>query len=434
MISGDQTINVFGQPAARKGDMVTCPQCKGTFPIVEGAMACGSDRLLALEGMRTACGAVLIASQQFWTELCAVGSGSGSDSASTSATPEEEPNKRLVPGKAQVSFYIQDMRRPIGIGRLAHELLADRKPEHVRRFIKLNSHLGRYAQFGSIVMVSSDYDQEIYAAESRKLMREVQEVESLRAKLSATNVQTLVDNWDLLAYAVVQEGDSVVGSAALFFKQQRLEITRVLSQLESSAQDSLKRSGSLNDAQFRAERAKLLAQLDIKFNRMVMARAGVPDQVKLSAALNLSSKSVTNIWRKGGSPIYISRQRQIVEWFGKYERVGTNLGLAFVSTKAGVEIYDVCSDDASTRKECVVTAGAEVSGVAGGLLGGAAGAAGGIAICAYLAPAGGVPALVCAAGVVGAALLGGELGSNAGKYGGGNITRSGYEIIEGLAH
>ncbi|VFR16995.1 hypothetical protein AMP9_0510 [plant metagenome] len=62
--------------------------------------------------MRTACGAVLIASQQFWTELCAVGSGSESDSASTFATQEEEPNKRIVPGKTQVSFYIQDMRRP----------------------------------------------------------------------------------------------------------------------------------------------------------------------------------------------------------------------------------------------------------------------------------------------------------------------------------
>lgn len=393
-------------------------------------MACGSDRLLALEGMRTACGAVLIASQQFWTELCAVGSGSGSDSASTSATPEEEPNKRLVPGKAQVSFYIQDMRRPIGIGRLAHELLADRKPEHVRRFIKLNSHLGRYAQFGSIVMVSSDYDQEIYAAESRKLMREVQEVESLRAKLSANHAETLADNWDLLAYAIAQQSDNVVGGAGILFKQQGQDIKNALSRLEASAQAALARGGSLNDAQFRAERAKALADIDTKFKRMLMDRAGIPDQIKLSAALDLSSKSVTHIWRTGGTPVYVSRHRQIVNWFTKYERIGAKLGLAFTTTKAGVEIYAVCGDEDRSRKDCVVTAGGEVAGVAVGVGSGAATSLGGLMLCAYLLPAGGVPGLVCAAGVVGLSIGAGAAGTEGGKYAGSAVVLKGYEILE----
>ncbi len=53
-----------GIPIAAKGDLVTCPKCKGIFPIVEG-----SDDLkhqgkpIALDGMHTACGAKLIASQ-----------------------------------------------------------------------------------------------------------------------------------------------------------------------------------------------------------------------------------------------------------------------------------------------------------------------------------------------------------------------------------
>ncbi|WP_387795382.1 PAAR domain-containing protein, partial [Photorhabdus sp. RM125S] len=52
-------------PVAAKGDLVSCPKCKGVFPIVEG-----SDDLkhqgkpIALEGMHTACGAKLIASQK----------------------------------------------------------------------------------------------------------------------------------------------------------------------------------------------------------------------------------------------------------------------------------------------------------------------------------------------------------------------------------
>lgn len=391
-------------------------------------MACGSDRLLALEGMRTACGAVLIASQQFWTELCAVGSGSGSDSASTSATPEEEPNKRLVPGKAQVSFYIQDMRRPIGIGRLAHELLADRKPEHVRRFIKLNSHLGRYAQFGSIVMVSSDYDQEIYAAESRKLMREVQEVESLRAKLSAANTQTLVDNWDLLAYAVVQQGDKVVGGASSLFKQQGEEITKALQQLEASAQQALARSGSLNDAQFRAERQLLLAKVDTSFKRMILARAGVPNQIRLSAALDLSSKSVTHIWRAGGSPTYVSRHQQIVSWLAKYQSTGVRLGIALALASAGVEIYGVCGDDEKSFKECKVSFVSEMVGLGVGTAGGSALAGGGLWVCAWLLPAGGAPGLACAAGVVGASIwIGTELGDQA-KVMTTDVMMTGYEM------
>lgn len=409
--------------------MVTCPQCKGTYPIVEGAMACGSDRLLALEGMRTACGAILIASQQFWTEVCALGSGSGSDSASASVTQEEEPNKRLVPGKAQVSFYIQDMRRPIGIGRLAHALLADRKPEHVQRFIKLNSHLGRYAQFGSIVMVSSDYDQEIYAAESRKLMREVQEVESLRAKLSAASTQTLVDNWDLLAYAVAQEGDNVVGGAALLFKQQAEEIKSALSRLEASAQAALARGGSLNDAQFRAERAKALADIDTKFKRMLLARAGVPEHIKLSAALDLSSKSVTHVWRAGGAPVYVSRQRQIVNWLAKYETAGVRLGLAFAVTKTGAEIYGVCGDDEKSRKECVVAAGGESLGLGTGLMAGSYAASKGLVFCAHLIPAGGVPGLACAVGVVALSIGVGMAGQEAGKFVGSELTLTGYEIF-----
>lgn len=66
VVTGDQTLSAYGRPVARKGDMVTCPKCGGIHPIVDGAPALGSDRPIALEGMRTACGASLIASQHFW--------------------------------------------------------------------------------------------------------------------------------------------------------------------------------------------------------------------------------------------------------------------------------------------------------------------------------------------------------------------------------
>ncbi|GAB2861534.1 PAAR domain-containing protein [Pseudoduganella ginsengisoli] len=55
---------LFGKPIAGRGHKVYCPLCKGDFPIIEGTNnhffgAIGT----AVEGMKTACGATLIASQ-----------------------------------------------------------------------------------------------------------------------------------------------------------------------------------------------------------------------------------------------------------------------------------------------------------------------------------------------------------------------------------
>ena len=52
-----------GKPIAGVGHKVSCPLCKGVFPIVEGSNTYTiSDIPVALDGMKTACGAVLIAS------------------------------------------------------------------------------------------------------------------------------------------------------------------------------------------------------------------------------------------------------------------------------------------------------------------------------------------------------------------------------------
>lgn len=430
VVTGNQTINVFGKPAARKGDMVSCPKCNGTFPIVEGSLSCGSDRELALDGMRTSCGAVLLASQQFWLEE--YGSGMSSPPEKSEQPPTErpeEPTKQLVYGMAQVSFYIQDRRQPIGIGRLAAELLADRSPEHVKRFIKLNDHLGKYAQYGSIILVSSDYENENYTAESMKLIHSVKEVESLRTKLAVHHVQTMFDNWDLLAYAIGQNGDNVVGATGTFLKSYGQGIKSALDRLEDAAQQALARSGNLRDAQFRAERAAILADIDTKFKRMLLARAGIPDQIKLSAALNLSSKSVTHIWRSGGTPIYVRYQQQIYDWFQKYESRAAKLALAFSVGKAGQDVYEVCAAEDTSQKECVVASSRETLGLAANIAGGSMAASGGVAFCAMLVPAGGAPGLICAAGVIGASIWAGNESAALGKSLGADLSTTGYELI-----
>jgi uncharacterized Zn-binding protein involved in type VI secretion len=55
--------NLNGKPIAGKGNLVFCPLCKGKFPIIEGSDAYRVNGIpVALDGMKTACGASLIAS------------------------------------------------------------------------------------------------------------------------------------------------------------------------------------------------------------------------------------------------------------------------------------------------------------------------------------------------------------------------------------
>ncbi|KVN34056.1 hypothetical protein WJ63_04195 [Burkholderia pyrrocinia] len=67
VLEGSATATIDGKPIAGVGHKVLCPQCKGVFPILPDAgrpyphQIAGRDT--AVEGMKTACGATLIASQ-----------------------------------------------------------------------------------------------------------------------------------------------------------------------------------------------------------------------------------------------------------------------------------------------------------------------------------------------------------------------------------
>lgn len=52
-----------GKPIAGVGHMVSCPLCKGILPIAEGTATYSVEGIgVALDGVKTACGAALIAS------------------------------------------------------------------------------------------------------------------------------------------------------------------------------------------------------------------------------------------------------------------------------------------------------------------------------------------------------------------------------------
>jgi len=68
VLEGLNDVPVLGIPIACKGHMVSCPKCKGTYPIIDGIeYAPVKGKFPALEGMKTACGASLISSQSVYT-------------------------------------------------------------------------------------------------------------------------------------------------------------------------------------------------------------------------------------------------------------------------------------------------------------------------------------------------------------------------------
>lgn len=64
VITSSQFSSTDGKGWARVGDMVSCPRCRGVFPIAQGDNGFRTEgRAVAYEGCKTACGAVLISSQ-----------------------------------------------------------------------------------------------------------------------------------------------------------------------------------------------------------------------------------------------------------------------------------------------------------------------------------------------------------------------------------
>lgn len=64
VLEGNELITTHGRPIAQLGHMTFCPQCKGNFPIIEGLdFHTYAGIGTAVDGMHTACGAKLIATQ-----------------------------------------------------------------------------------------------------------------------------------------------------------------------------------------------------------------------------------------------------------------------------------------------------------------------------------------------------------------------------------
>ncbi|WP_072040990.1 PAAR domain-containing protein [Pectobacterium versatile] len=64
VISAQSGLKIYGAEVACASDMVMCPLCKGVYPILDAPhLVSFKGKKIAVAGMKTACGAELIASQ-----------------------------------------------------------------------------------------------------------------------------------------------------------------------------------------------------------------------------------------------------------------------------------------------------------------------------------------------------------------------------------
>jgi len=64
VVTASAETDINGKTVARVGDKVSCPKCKGMFPIAAGdATTLIDGQAVARHGDKTACGATLIAGQ-----------------------------------------------------------------------------------------------------------------------------------------------------------------------------------------------------------------------------------------------------------------------------------------------------------------------------------------------------------------------------------
>ncbi len=98
VLEGSTIATIDGKPIAGVGHKVLCPQCKGVFPILPATgrryphQIAGRDT--AIQGMKTACGATLIASQSA-TTLDDVGAGEAITGGAAAAATALAPSSTL---------------------------------------------------------------------------------------------------------------------------------------------------------------------------------------------------------------------------------------------------------------------------------------------------------------------------------------------------
>lgn len=165
VLEGSPVDICHGKPIAYIGHMVSCPKCKGNFPIIEGVVVTTFyGKGVAIAGMKTACGALLIPTQ--FTDIVEYGAGRQSQAnggggshhpseASTTAVSTAVAGGDGVPASTGPAF--EAPLREKAVSRMFWTYGSDEQPvdDVSRHYVDLNLHVEtRNYDAGELVHVS----------------------------------------------------------------------------------------------------------------------------------------------------------------------------------------------------------------------------------------------------------------------------------------
>lgn len=134
VIEGSAADICHGKPISSIGHQTYCPRCKGNFPIIEGVgTTTFYGRGVALAGMKTACGAILMATQ--FTDTVEYG-GNGNNVRTDEQTQKSAANMAPDAGPAQpkpapnapgfdLFFHAKDERTGNDVGNTPYRITLD---------------------------------------------------------------------------------------------------------------------------------------------------------------------------------------------------------------------------------------------------------------------------------------------------------------------
>lgn len=384
VLTGRNGFTCLGFPLAVEGDMCTCGEHPGTFPIsggipdisYNGIRVAGSDHSVST----CPCLAMLIPSNlpmsyeyssSRWGGIIHYAEAAEKRAqralqAGPEAEPAPEPEQATV-----IPAPLSRPREPVDAGFCIVPHLTS--PWHYQSSLFVNPPAGAEALYqalnpwqqkkaGSILIVADPLKQDAQQIEVLTQARD--RVDAALKPLTSEEASFLYKNRNVIDIFSALTGD-YGGLLAGMGQQYFSEIEQILIKIQQSYQNAYITRGALIGEQFYAERRMLFARLDSIFLRMFREKIGLAPYDNIKRALGLSSSSIMHRWVQTGVrdiegyATYIERSAKLVKLMRNMNRVA----IGFSALNGANNIYDACT----IGQNCEKTTFTEIGKFAGGV-------------------------------------------------------------------
>ena len=448
VLEGNPDFLIDGMPQARQGDSVSCGVTGKTYQIIggiqdiftEGGLAAGSlDSISSCPCQAT----LLPGSHGFayesdrgsptsrWREPATnTRQGETANASQHSFAPEAASRSSIArttgagnPSQdsgevAEPGFHIV----PYSMSRSALEAALFDSPslDTLSKFRALNPGQGT-VKAGSMIILS-DPRNHFCTREEALLQEAAAIVNKALAPLTEEEADFMARHHEEISTFLAHTA-AAVGVGEAMFSRNLNNVKNSIEAIQDLHIDSFDQDGNLKSSRFRAERARLLADLNTNLSPLTRKAIGFPDHPKLKSALGLSTRSLVHHWKKAGTsgpiPGYATHIDRVSRT-AKILKAGGWVGAAIGGGASYVKVQQVCTEGSAEACEKVMftETGSFLGGLGGGAIaGGVVGSASAGLVCTAIGlGTAGVGGIVCGIVVVGAvSYAGGVFGSWAGE-------------------